>query len=103
MSKPTDGVVRRFIERIKSGMGVIVIAQGWPCWLPAIWGLRIPVMALYAPTLYRPIFLDGLDELGVEEKDMGCTFCEFQTIAEWPEEWKTHCVLVQGRYCSVGK
>jgi hypothetical protein len=101
------GVVRGLIGKITLGRGLIVVAQKWPCWLPVVWGLRMPVTALYASTLYRSIFMDGLDELGIGAKGMGCTFQNLQTMAEWPDKWQTHCVLVSGSlaFCKevVGK
>ena len=103
----TDGVVRGLIGKVTPERGIIVIAQGWLRWLPAIWGLQMPVTALYASTLYRSIFIDGLDELGIGAKGMGCTFQNLQTMAEWPDKWQTHCVLVSGSlaFCKevVGK
>ena len=35
---------------------VMVIAQGWPCWLPSLLSLRIPVTNAFFPTKFHPLF-----------------------------------------------
>lgn len=37
---------------------VVLVAQGWPCWLPSLLSLRIPLGYAYFPTRFHEVFGD---------------------------------------------
>ena len=51
-----DNVVRCWIRPLKGVQGVVVVAEDWPCWLPALVGMDIVVEAVYAPRCYVDVF-----------------------------------------------
>ena len=84
-------VVRGLIRPIVGCVGVIVVAQAWPCWLPVLVLLGIPVEMVYAPRVYDSVFADGL------------VIHELGDLVTWPEAWNQYYVFASGSvdFCRV--
>ena len=48
--------MRHRILDIKPPLPLCVVSQGWPCWLPSIVALRIPLLGAYFPSKYHQHF-----------------------------------------------
>jgi hypothetical protein len=83
-----DNVVRCWIRPLKGVQGVVVVAEDWPCWLPALVGMNIVVEALYAPRCYVDVFGEKIHRK--------CTWNKFVSLDAWPEGWSHHSVLASG-------
>ena len=73
---------------------IIIIAEGWPCWLPAVLALRLNLRTVFAPTKFTKCF--GLSP----PQDWIC-LQELVSSPVLPAMWNASCVLASGsvRFC----
>jgi len=54
-----QGVVRQEVCPLRVTGGIVVICQGWPCWLTAALALGLPVVDVFCSQHYHEIFLSA--------------------------------------------
>ncbi len=52
-------VVRQVVCPLHVEGGIVVISQGWPCWLAAALALGLPVVDVFCPQHYHRLFLSA--------------------------------------------
>ena len=52
-------VVRQVVCPLHVEGGIVVICQGWPCWLTAALALGLPVVDVFCPQYYHRLFLSA--------------------------------------------
>jgi len=75
---------------MSSGDPIVVVAQGWPCWLSTLLSFDLPVCAVFMPRHYWGIFSEM--EKGYICKDLQ----EWSEMNPWPTDWEQHSVLASG-------
>ena len=70
---------------------IIVVAEGWPCWLPAVLSLRLPLQAVFAPRYSEQCFAPSLPQ-GVRWQPLR----EWKSLPIFPPIWRKACVLASG-------
>ena len=53
-------IIRRRMGHLVCGQPLVMIAQGWPCWLSTVLAFDLPMLAVFMPWQYREIFGMGL-------------------------------------------
>ena len=97
-------VVRGLIRPILGCVGAIVIAEDWPCWLPVLGCLGIPVEVVYAPREYYSVFVDDLaDTTTLRLIPRWRSIHELGELVDWPEAWNQFHVFASGSvgFCKV--
>ena len=84
------GVIRRRMGVMSSGDPIIVIAQGWPCWLSTLLAFDLPLCAVFMAWQYWGIFSEIVK--GDKCKDLE----ELSRMDWWPADWDQHSVLASG-------
>ena len=71
--RSTPGVVWHLIDRVERDRDVVVVAQGWSCWVSTLSALRMRGVTVFAPLAYQQLY--GVEEdLKWEWKSLGA-FC----------------------------
>ena len=85
------------IRPIKRVVGVVVVAQEWPCWLPVLVCLGITVETVFAPRYYDTVFGDEVMHIPRWK-----TIFDFQ-MDVWPSAWDNYSVFASGslEFCRV--
>ena len=85
-----DGIIRRRMGVMSSANPIVVIAQGWPCWLATLLLFDLPVCAVFMAQKYWGIFSE------VEKGDICKDLEELSKMDHWPADWDQHLVLASG-------
>jgi hypothetical protein len=87
-----DGVIRRKMGVMSSGNPIVVVAQGWPCWLSTLLSFDLPVCAVFMARQYWGIFSEVEKGYIYICKDLK----EWSEMDCWPADWEQHSVLASG-------
>ena len=73
---------------------IIIIAEGWPCWLPAVLALRLNLQAVFAPMKFAKCF-------GHSPHLIWKCLQELVSSPVLPTMWNTACILASGsvKFC----
>ena len=89
-TKRDSGVIRRRMGVVSSDQPIVVIAQGWPCWLSTVLSFDLLLIAIFMPWQYWGIFSE------MEKGDI-CKYLEdLSRMDWWPADWDQHSVLASG-------
>ena len=69
---------------------IVVISQGWPCWLSTILSLKLPLQAVFVPPDFREAFVC----FGVDVPWRGLD--DWEDLSHWPSDWSSHTILGSG-------
>jgi len=75
---------------VSSDQPIVVIAQGWPCWLSAVLAFDLPLVAIFMPWQYRGIFSE------MEKGDICKDLEDLNRMDRWPADWDQHSILASG-------
>jgi hypothetical protein len=69
---------------------VVVVAQGWPCWLSTVLTLNVPLEVVYVSPAFCKHFL--LFEVEIPWRGLD----DWTDLFTWPAEWESHTILAAG-------
>jgi hypothetical protein len=89
-SIPANRIICQHVCPVATANPIVLVSQGWPCWLLTVLALNLPLAAVFVPPSFRQYF--SLFDIPVPWLGLD----DWTEMSDWPGDWDSYFVLASG-------